>query len=219
MGRQSKLPPWLGPGAGILFALLAGFGCGSTGPDDESGGPESPIGYLIRFATAYTMRDSTAYAALLDSAYVFEALPAGDEPDDSAATLDRAEELRAAGNMFEKREDPGGRSLRDIDLRFILKGSAIDETVYPGKPEGETWIRIVAFTDLLVVVNDPSDPRGFFPVTVASDQYFVVRRDAVSGRFVTVRQIDRPSPGAAAGAVPNEAGTASWTGVKEFFGW
>jgi hypothetical protein len=205
--------------SGLALSLSCG---GSTSPDEEPAPLQSPIAFLVDFATAYTFRDSTGYAALLDSGYAFELIPGEIEEEDSTGTLDRVEELRIAGNMFEKRVDAEGRSLRDLALRFILKGTVLDETPYPGKPSEETWLRVTTFADLLVVVNDPNEPLGYFPLTVASEQIFVLRRDpAGSGRLLVVRQIDRPAGGKAAGSAssPAAADLVSWGSVKRFFRW
>jgi hypothetical protein len=201
-----------------LLALIA-LSCGDNAADpaDQPPGPETFETFLYGFARAYAVEDSVAYDAYLDSGYTFELLEGEADPDFPEGHWDRAQELAIAGNMFHGRVNEDGKSVRDIDLDLTLIGSAEDRTSYPEKPAGETWYRVTAFVDLLVVANDPDDPSGLLHFIVESNQIFVVRRDpSGSGRYLVYKQIDQ-QPGAKAESKPGTATGTSWGSVKSYF--
>jgi hypothetical protein len=200
-----------------LLVLIA-LSCGdSMSPADQPPGPETFETFLYSFARAYAVEDSVAYDAHLDSSYTFELLEDEADPDFPDGHWDRAQELAIAGNMFHGRVNEAGKSVRDIDLGLALIGSVEERTSYPEKPPGETWYRVTAFVDLLVVVNDPEDPSGLLHFIVESKQIFVVRRDpSGSGRYLVYKQIDQ-QPSAKAETTPGAATGISWGSVKSYF--
>ncbi|MFH1681682.1 MAG: carboxypeptidase-like regulatory domain-containing protein [Candidatus Eisenbacteria bacterium] len=166
---------------------------------------------------AYSTMDSARYAALHDSRYRFTLLPEEVDPDDPLPYWDLGEELTIAGRMFSGWENADGRSVDRIALDLLAKTVVVDTTSYPEKPPGETWHKVTAVVDLKVVTEDPSDPEGIINFIVLSDQIFVVRPDpAIEGRYLIVRQNDRPSVNKGAGEGTH--GTeSSWGMVKSLF--
>ncbi|MFH1277116.1 MAG: hypothetical protein ABIK65_01890 [Candidatus Eisenbacteria bacterium] len=207
------------PFAAAFLALALAVSCGDDDNPADTGDPEpelpkTPAELITQFfRAAYASMDSAAYAALLDSAYVFVLYAAGVDPDDPNPWWDLGEEMKIAGHMFGGWYNDDGQKVERIVLQMTERLNVVDNTPYPDKPEGEEWRKVTALIDLLVVVNDPDDVDGFINFVVASDQLFTVRPSRTDSTTWTVyKQVDQE---------PINKGTgtenASWGAVKEMF--
>jgi hypothetical protein len=186
-------------------------------PHTFQGTPNEMIEH--EFPYAYSTRDSVRYASLLDSRYLFELLPEEVDPDMPNPWWDLAEELAIAGKMFKGRFGEDGVRAQSIHLDLTTKTLVVDNTLYSGKPVGETWYRATATVDLRVVAEDPSssDGSGITNFIVNSDQIFVLRPDpAYTGHFLVYKQTDQGSISGGKGESGMKLGTedTSWGSVK-----
>ncbi|MFH1313218.1 MAG: hypothetical protein ABIJ00_08320 [Candidatus Eisenbacteria bacterium] len=216
----------------VVLTIALFIGCDSgegdpediVGPDPGYNEPDrsSPTKLVTEyFPWAYTTMDSIAYEAALDEAYVFVPIPGEVDPGDSNQVWGRFEELRIAGIMFNARYNSNGQRLTMINLGMTERLNVVDQTDYPDKPQDEEWRKITVLVDLLVVVEDPSDPEGVVNFIVIANQIFVVRPDPdYVGKWVIYRQIDQePINKISSDAVtPRPATeTSSWSRVKSLF--
>ncbi|MFH1278632.1 MAG: fibronectin type III domain-containing protein [Candidatus Eisenbacteria bacterium] len=167
---------------------------------------------------AYSRMDSASYAAALDEGYLFELLPSDVDPGDPNPWWDLEEELGIAGNMFNARYNDDGQRVDRIALEMTERSIAVDNTNYPDKPPGETWYKVMALIDLLVVVEDPNDPAGIMNFVVASDQIFTVRPDpADESLWVVYKQVDQEPINFGKTAAGRGTEETSWGSVKSLF--
>lgn len=169
---------------------------------------------------ACSNEDSASYDAALDEEYTFELLPLDSDPSQPSPWWEKPEELRIAGNMFESRYNDDGQRVVRIALDIVERSDAVDNTNYPGKPPGETWFRVTALIDLLVVVEDPADPYGVINYVVSSDQIFVVRPDPDDASlWVVYKQRDQEpiNKRLLQAAFGSSTEQTSWGSVKELF--
>jgi hypothetical protein len=191
----------------MLIVLLIGIAVASScvlNPKDENGNGKPPIdpdlnrkttGNLIEnwLPYVYTTMDSAGYEEALDEAYTFELLAGEVDPDDPRGWWDKLEELAITGNMFHARFDSLGRKIDRIKLTLDPKSTVVDNNNYPEKPPGEVWWKVTSFVDLLVTMDDPTDPEGILNLVVRSDQVFVCRPDPdADSLWVIYKQIDQP---------------------------
>ena len=164
-----------------------------TGPSTPDITNSSPDSLIMAFEEAYSSRDSSAYATLLDSAYTFWNL---EEEIDGVwypgEWWDLDEELTIGGRMFSGWANESGANVQSISLNLHISSNTVDTTAYPGKPEGETWYRIITSVDMIIVVDDPESCDGIMNYIVLCNQIFVVRPDpANEGLWVIYRQEDQ----------------------------
>ena len=182
-------------------------------PPPEPEPNSSPDSLIMAFEEAYASRDSSAYAALLDSAYTFLNLEEEIEGVWYPGELwDLDEELTIGGRMFSGWENGSGVNVQSISLDMIISSNVVDNTAYPGKPEGETWRKIIASVDMIIVVNDPSVGGGIMNYIILSNQIFIVRPDPLNdGLWVVYKQEDQ--------LFANKGGTeeTNWGEVKGLF--
>lgn len=199
---------WMRAGV-ILFAALTAVvtfapGCGDhhatrpLGPAAAAPSRATPAALLTDyFETAYSLRDSTLYEAILDDAYRFEFLPEDAmrlrDPLRGNTSWGKADELRSAGKMFRAPEIT--RISLDIDVD--------SETEYLGE-DCEGCVQIETSVALRVVTqrDDNAEPLVY---AVDSPQTFVVKRSERDGAWALYRQIDRPSAAARPAARPAKA--------------
>jgi hypothetical protein len=200
--------------------FLAGLACDKQVTDPGDPNPpvdETPATFLANFAKAYSQRDSTGYAAYLDSSYLFELLPNEVDPDMPNPWWDRTEELIIAGRMFKGRYGEGNVKVNSISLALTLKTVVEDHTQYQGKPEGEIWYKVTADVDLRVIAEDQgaTDGSGITHFIVNSSQIFVIRRNPSDpGRYLVYKQTDQePMSGGKQASIGTQ--DASWSGVKK----
>ncbi|RPJ42929.1 MAG: hypothetical protein EHM19_09670, partial [Candidatus Latescibacterota bacterium] len=215
MKRTLLLAPIL-CGALLLLPLACDKDLSDPGDPEE----ETVQEFLNRLMLAYSTMDSVAYETLLDSMYRFEPLSNETISDDPEPWIDREEELALVGRMFHGRYNAAGVKVDGIELDLHPKGDpVVDDSLYEGRPAGETWHRMNVFVDLTVVTQNPNATNGSGIVNyiVTSDQIFVVRRDpGGSGRCLSVRQIDQESIGKTAGG-PGGVEETSGGAIKLFF--
>ena len=185
---------------------------GSTVIGPVASSPESLLAVVLE--NAYNSRDSTAYAAMLDSLYEFELLP--DDPEDTlhVETWDWANELRIAGRMFSGWENPDGVKVLSIylDCRFLDKVVASGD--FQDQPEGETWYRARTEVDLVVITKDPSasDGSGIVVRMLFSPQKFIVRPDPDKPGLWVIREQSDQLP-----ITKRGTGQVSWGAIKSLF--
>lgn len=184
-------------GVGGLLATSCVLAPGGGDPDPDPGGGDIDRKTIENLITkwlpdAYSTMDSTAYADALDEAYIFELLE--DEVDPgipSSGWWERSEELAIAGSMFTGRYNADGIKVDGIDLKLQLKTNpTVDNTVYPDRPDGETWYKATAYVDLTVITTNPtaSDGSGIVNYIVNSDQIFVCRPDPDADSLWVIRK-------------------------------
>ena len=216
-------------GTRYYFAITTADERGNwSGLSNVADGVTSGLSYYLRttitglvteyLPEAYSGIDSSAYEAALDGEYLFELLDSDIDPGDPDPWWDKQEELDIAGNMFESRFNDTGQRVERIQLEITDRSTVLDHTNYPYRPPSETWYRITALIDLLVVVEDPQDPEGVINFVVISDQIFGVRPDPENDSlWVIHRQVDqypfklgKASPG-------HRTEETSWGSVKSLF--
>ncbi|MBN1826659.1 MAG: hypothetical protein JW958_10355 [Candidatus Eisenbacteria bacterium] len=190
---------------------------GGGDPDPSPRGAASPESLVVLLADAYNTEDSTDYADLLDSLYVFALDPDNINPGWwTDSTWGKKTECAIAGNMFAGSTNKNGQRTNSICLTFYNITKQVDETPYAGKPAGETWWRVTAWIDLRVEVENPHSPDGVTLFLVASDQEFVARPAPEDRtRWILFRQEDQESYGKAGSGTAREE--TSWGAVKSLF--
>ena len=179
----------------LLFLLISCVSedCTPTVPVTPERTNSTPDSLIMLFEEAYNSRDSSAFAALLDSSYTFWNIV--EEIDGvwyPGQWWDLDEELMIGGRMFSGWANENAASVQSITLDLIISSNTVDTTAYPGKPEGETWYRIITSVDMIIVVDDPESCDGIMNYIVLCNQIFVVRPDpANEGLWVIYRQEDQ----------------------------
>ncbi len=207
----------------VFACAILFFGCDKNLPSDFEPEPEESCPNRTELITeelprVYAAMDSAGYAALFDPDYRFELLDSEVDPDSPNPWWNLVTELDIAGRMFNARYNDTGQRVVGIQLSLTDRTTVVDTTSYPGKPEGETWYKVTAFVDLVVVVEDPNDDEGVINFVVLSDQLLVVRPDPENdGCWLIYKQEDQ-EPINKNGALPGRrTEEASWGAVKSLF--